>query len=309
MDFGSYSLSTTESTINGTHLPQPVVGTVNIYIWRGLCGSDIANLRKSLFFPRYPVENFKQPVTVFQIEDNTIDYGRLIFGFVHPPSSSSYRFAIVSDDASELWLSSTEDPNEKQLIARVFKKGAIAWTKENQSNKYPDQISSKVNLSKGSKYYVEVLHKQSAGKGFVQVFWKSLQDKDFKLISSEYLSTYSDDIRVSKKNKDVLHRLLSDRHLYKLEQKSKRISKEYLKFFSLPLIPKDSYLPSCDYKSSFVLDRGIYKYEGVNYVSYSKVYPEDNTNGMAWPNRVAHRDLIQTVADMITTSLRVKTFK
>ncbi len=250
MEVGNYSLTVAEFHVNNTLPVQPIKSELNIYIWRGLCGSDILNLRKSLFFPHYPDENLKSLITEFYFEDNSIDYGQLIFGFVHPPSSSSYRFAIASDDTSELWLSSSEDPNDKKLVARVFTEGKTARTKVNQLHKYPDQISKHVKLRKSDKYYFEVLHKQGVGRGFVQVYWKSFQDKDFKLISSEYLSPYSDDILVTSKNKDVLHRVLSGRHRHELEQKSKRISKEYLRFYSLPLIPKDSYLPSCDYKSS-----------------------------------------------------------
>ncbi|KAJ7370414.1 B4galnt3p [Desmophyllum pertusum] len=100
---------------------KPAVGALNVHIWRGLCGSNIPNLRQSLFFPHYPDESSKKFITEFQIEDNSVDYGQQIFGFVHTPDSSgSYRFAIASDDESELWLSPSEDPNEKQLIARVF---------------------------------------------------------------------------------------------------------------------------------------------------------------------------------------------
>ena len=142
-----------------------------------------------------------------------------------------------------------------------------------------------------------------------------MQDTDFKLISSEYLLPYSDENVVTTKNKDVLHRVLSDRYHVELELKSKRISKDYLKFYSLPLIPKDSYLPSCDYQSSFVLSRTVYRYEGINYVSASLVYPEDNTT-MGWladypnfPNQIAGRDIIQTVVNNIITSLRLKTSK
>ena len=108
---------------------------------------------------------------------------------------------------------------------------------------------------------------------------------------------------------------MSDRYRVELELKSKRISEDYLKFYSLPLIPKDSYLPSCDYRSSFVLSRTIHRYEGVNHVSISLVYPEDNTtmglqaNYHNFPNQVAGWDIIQAVANEITTSLRLKTSK
>ena len=297
----NYSFTLGGSTTNNSYQVEPFVGAMNIHIWRELCGFDVTNLRQHLFFPRYPSENFKHPITEFQIEDNSLDYGQVIFGFVHPPNTMSYRFAIVSDDTSELWLSSSEDPNQKQLIARVFTDGDIAWAGLNQLDKYPDQISQDMYLLKGSKYYLEVLHKQGIGDGFVQVFWKSFQEKKFKLISSEYLSPYSDNTSVAEK-KHVFHSVLSERYHYELEQKFKRISKEYLDFYSLPLIPKDSYLTSCEYKSSVAYD-----------VIESLVYPEDDTvmgdGEDGWPNRVADGDSIQAVVDKVTTSLRLKTYK
>ncbi|XP_020610741.1 N-acetyl-beta-glucosaminyl-glycoprotein 4-beta-N-acetylgalactosaminyltransferase 1-like [Orbicella faveolata] len=301
IDIGNYSLTLAGSTINNNSRVKLSLSALNIHIWRELCGSDIPNLRQHLFFPRYPNEKFKYRITEFQIEDDSLDYGQVIFGFVHPPNTMSYRFAIVSDDTSELWLSSSEDPNRKQLIARVFTEGETAWAQRNQLDKYPDQISEDMYLLKGSKYYLEVLHKQGIGDGFVQVFWKSFQEKEFKLISSEYLSLYSDDISVAER-KDVYHSVLSERYHDELKQKSERISKEYLDFFSLPLIPKDSYLTSCEYKSSL----------GYHF-SESMVYPGDDTVMCDYedgsPNRVAGGDSVRAVVDKVTTSLRLKTSK
>ena len=78
----------------------------------------------------------------------------------------------------------------------------------NESNKYPDQISEQLRLLEGSRYYIEVVRKQGVGSGFVQVYWKSFQDADFKLISSDYLSSYTDNVLVTAR-KDVLHSVFS----------------------------------------------------------------------------------------------------
>ena len=59
---------------------EPFVGALNFHIWREVCGYELMNLRQHLFFPHYPNENFKQPITEFQIEDNSSDYGQVIFG-------------------------------------------------------------------------------------------------------------------------------------------------------------------------------------------------------------------------------------
>ena len=250
-----------------------------IHVWRGLCGSRLSNLRQSLLFPEYPDERLMKFINWFQIQDNTVDYGQQIFGFVRPPGSGLHRFAIASDDESELWLSPSEGPNKKQLIARVFEQGTNAWTTMNESNKYPNQMSEHLRLLEGSRYYIEVVHKQGVGSGFVQVYWKSLKDADFKLISSNYLSSYPDNVLVTAR-KDVLHRVFSGRFLSDVELKSKTTSRQYLHFYSLPLVPKDNCLPSCDYKTSFVLNGTVKGNKGRRMVhdSMSSVFQADDTS-------------------------------
>ena len=287
---------------------------LNVHIWRSLCGSAIANLRKSLFFPRYPDE--KKFTRELHVEDSTVDYGQRIFGFLHPPHSGSFRFAIASDDASELWLSANENPGKKQLIARVFVENASAWTGMNELNKYPEQISKEVKLRHGRKYYIEVLHKQGTGNGFVQVFWtNSDNNADFKLITSQYLSPYSYNTSVAAK-KDAIRSVFSGRYRHEFLLKSSQARSKFLKFYSLPFISKNNYLPPCEYRSSFVPHARIYRYEGLKMITESSVYPRDDTamavdSGMiwTWQNRAADKEIIESVVNKIITSLRLNTTK
>ena len=290
------------------------MGALNIHIWRRLCGSNMRNIRQSLFFPQYPDEMLmKCNIIEFQIEDKNIDYGQRIFGFLHPPERDVYQFAIASDDESELWLSISDDPSEKKLIARVFKEGVNAWTKKNELNKYPEQISKDVKLHQGAKYFIEVVHKQGVGDGFVQVYWKHFKEKDFKIISSEYLSSHSGNAMVTN-TKDVLHNVLSGRYHQDLELKSKLKGREYLKFYSLPLVSKDSYLPSCDFKTHSVLKTTVRRYQGRRMVRVSRVYPADDSSMKterkirnSWPNQVADRNTTLAILDKIITALSLKT--
>ncbi|KAL9978694.1 hypothetical protein ACROYT_G016242 [Oculina patagonica] len=303
-----------ETRVNVTAEVEPVsFAGLSVHLWQALCGSNVANLRQSLFFPRYPDE--KKIITdLFQVEDDRTDYGQLIFGFLHPAKSGSYRFAIASDDSSELWLSPSEDPEEKWMIARVFTEGSSAWTQKNELHKYPDQISQDVKLRGGKRYYIEVIHKQGTGNGFVQVFWKRSGGTDFKLISSEFLSTSANNSAVTAK-KESAHMVLSERYHHEYKLKVNRTSSEHLKFYSLPLIPKDKYLPRCDYKTSFVLSGNVYRYEGLKMVSESNVYPADDTSmgdpGIVWTwqNRIADKEVIYSVADKMMASLRQMTSK
>ena len=304
------------TTTNGTPSVIAAVGALNIHVWREVCGSSIQNLRRYLLFPHYPDEMFmKLNMLKFQIIDNTIDYGQRIFGFLHPPHSDEYNFAIASDDESELWLSPNDDPKEKQLIARVFKEGVSAWTEKDELRKYPGQISEYLMLSGDRKYYIEVVHKQGAALGFVQVYWKRRNDTNFYLISSEYLSSHANDVMITKA-KDVLHSLLSESYRQDLELKSKLADHKRLQFQSLPLLPKDSYLPLCDFQSGSLSNGGkVYRYQGRKAVQLSSVYPADDSSALTgenlrnWPNKIADRDKIHVVTDEIITSLNHKTSK
>ena len=122
---------------------------------------------------------------VFNMKDN----GERIFGFVHPQVSGMYKFAITSDDTSELWLSRNEDPASSEMIARVYSPHESAWTEEGDFKKYPDQISKEIFLHAGKKYYIESLTKQGFGAAHVAVYW-CYGDSTFEIFSSKYLSSF-----------------------------------------------------------------------------------------------------------------------
>jgi len=281
-------------------------GRLTVSIWRDLCGGDVQVLRSSPFYPSYPSEKkFIREFSEFQIEDSQTEYGQTISGFLNPARSGSYRFAIASDDSSELWLSPSESPEEKQLIASVFVEGATGWTTKNEINKYPNQISRDIKLRDGGRYYIEVIHKQGEGDGFVQVFWSNSGVTDFKLISSEYLSSCSDPSK-----QDAMNQLLAKRLAI-----SQTAWKKYSSFFTLPLISEGNYLPQCIYKSSFILKDKIDKDNGQPLVYLSNVFPQDDTfmgskgRVWSWSNRVADGEIIQSVVDKMITSLSEKTAK
>lgn len=287
--------------------------SLNVRVWRGLCGTNVSILQQSTFFPHFPDEK-KLATDVFQVEDNTEYYGELIFGFLQPPTSGSYRFAIASDDSSELWLSPSEDPKEKRLIARVYSEETDGWTQKNELNKYPDQISQNVSLRRENRYYIEVIHKQGSGNGFVQAFWSRSRVAEFQLITSDHFQWYSNETAVMAK-KDASHIVFLELYDLQYQTKANRTSNEMLKFYSLPLIPKDDYLPRCEYRTSSVWNGNIYRYEGQKIISESIIYPADDTSMgdpgivLNWPNRVADKDIIESVVNKMMTGLRHNTSK
>ena len=294
--------------------PGGVTNGLDVHIWRMQCGSNVTFLKKSQFFPKYPDE--KKVINDFEIEDDRVNYGQKIFGYLHPQSNGLFHFAITSDDTSELWISTDENPGNKRLVARVFIEKAIAWTGKDELDKYPEQRTKEpLNLQVKKKYYVEVLHKQGSGKGFARVFWTtSDKDQDFRLITSECLSPFLPSTLPTEPAKKVkLHNLLSRRYRQEYRRKSNLLSSDFLKFYCLPFVLKDNFLPSCDYKSSFVTADKVDRYEGMKMVFESNVFPPDDTQmsndtGVVWTraNRAADKEIIQSVVDEVVTALRLK---
>ena len=280
---------------------------LSVSIWQDLCGGEVKVLRNSPLYPSYPSEKkIIREFSEFQIEDNKVEYGQRITGFLNPVMNGSHRFAIASDDSSELWLSPSENPEEKQLIASVFVEGATGWTRKNEIDKYPSQISRDIELRNGDRYYIEVLHKQGTGDGFVQVFWSKPGITEFKLISSEYLSSSS----VSPKL-DAMSQVLAKRLAISPQTTRKNLST----FYTLPSLSEGNYLPVCTYKSSFITRDKIDRKHGVYLVYLSNVFPQDDTfmgskgNVWSWSNRVSDKEIVQSVVDKMIAAISKKTTK
>ena len=280
---------------------------LNVHMWFDVCGTDVDILRNWPNFPYFPdkrsyISDFRK------IQDNGMkDNGERCFGFIHPHRSGEYKFAITSDDTSELWLSPNEDPASSEMIARVYSPKESAWTKEGDYNKYPDQISREITLHAGKKYYIESLSKQGSGDSHVALYWSySSSNSTFVIISSKYLSSFSGD-----HNEGSIPLHAGKQANISPERKNNHAS--HLKR-RLPFVSKEEYIrliPSCPYSPSFVLPRKVKKYQGfwLTCERVSHVFPPDDTNmfgKVKWsqPNPVIDKNRVESVMDKFLSSLR-----
>jgi len=297
--------STLTSERNVEHDSPTFNVTLNAHMWYGICGMSVDNLRNWPHFPYFP--NQRSFVSEFRKSQlPSVDSGARIFGFVHPQVSGMYRFAITSDDTSELWLSSNEDPASSEMIARVYSPHASAWTEEGDYNKYPNQISKEILLHAGKKYYIESLSKQGSGAAHVAVYW-SYGNSTFAIISSKYLSSL-----YTKDNRQSIPLHAGKRSNISLETKS-----SLYHFNQLPLINKKDYtkfLPTCPYSPSFLVRQKLQRYQGVWRTITSHVFPQDDTDMIQsslrqhWckPNELANESRVQSVVDKFVDSLRFR---
>jgi len=134
-------------------------------VFTNITGSSVANLTNSPAFASPPALEY----VGYAIEGPTNwmdNYGQRMRALLTAPQSGTYRFAIASDDASNLYLSPTTNPAAKGLIARVD-----GWTNPRIFTSSTIQQSSNITLTAGQKYYIEVLQKEGGGGDNVCVRW------------------------------------------------------------------------------------------------------------------------------------------
>jgi hypothetical protein len=137
-------------------------GSILREFWLNVSGSQVTQI------PLANAPSGTQQLTSFEGPTNAGDnYGDRIKGFICPPLTGNYTFWIASDNNSELWLSTNDDPANKRKIAYVN-----GYTGVREWNKYTTQKSAIVQLVAGTKYYIETLHKEGSGGDNLAVGWQ-----------------------------------------------------------------------------------------------------------------------------------------
>lgn len=143
----------------------PSLGSINYQKWNSITGTTVASLTSNAKYPNSP--SVSGTLTSFEIPSNSANnYGMKVYGWICPPATGNYIFWIASDDAAELWLSTTSSAANKVKIAYN-----TAYTNSKQWTKYATQKSVAISLTTGTKYYVEALMKEGTGNDNLAVGW------------------------------------------------------------------------------------------------------------------------------------------
>jgi hypothetical protein len=160
--------------------PTSVV-TIRREFWSNVAGTSITAI--PLTTPPTGTEELTSLDAPQNIGDN---YGARMRAYLKPPTSGAYTFYIASDDQSQLWLSTSNQPAGKVKLAEV-----TDWTSYGQWDKLATQRSAAVNLAAGQEYYLEVLHKEGTGGDHVEVGWTGPGIPAITIIGSPYLAPYT----------------------------------------------------------------------------------------------------------------------
>jgi signal transduction histidine kinase len=122
-------------------------------------------------FPNYPYQPSGSDIRdSFEAPSNWGEYHLTrMRGYLHPPLTGKYTFWIASDNSSELWLSSDEEPRKAKRIAFIK---AGDWVKEREWSRFPSQRSETISLSADKTYYIEAISEQLQLDENLAVAWQ-----------------------------------------------------------------------------------------------------------------------------------------
>lgn len=147
-------------TINAP--PCAGTGSIEREYWMNIAGTSLSSVPFDT-----PPQSYRTYSSFETEQYEGTNYGSRMRGYLCVPQTGNYIFWISSDDASQLWLSTDDTPENKQMIASV-----TGVTKFREYTKYPTQKSVAIPLQGGRKYYIEALHKEGTGNDFISVGWQ-----------------------------------------------------------------------------------------------------------------------------------------
>lgn len=150
--------------------------------WSGIGGTSLSDLTSLADYPDRP--NGREPLTSFEcLATNWADgYGTRVTGFIVPPASGEYAFAVAGDDLAQLFLSTDETTNNLQAIASV-----AAATGFRQWDAATNQVSGPRAMVQGQLYCVELLHRDISGPDHWSVGWRGPGETNFSVIPGSAL--------------------------------------------------------------------------------------------------------------------------
>jgi hypothetical protein len=160
-------------------------GTLMREVWYDMPGMTVNSLTSSSNYPANAntidnITSFASPKS--DLEDN---YGERVRGYIIPALSGKYTFFITGDDEVQLYLSNTDNPDDKTLAASI-----TGWTYEEEFSKYGSQTSKTFDLEAGKRYYTELLHKEGGYLDHFAVYWTGPGIAEPTIIGTQYIAPW-----------------------------------------------------------------------------------------------------------------------
>lgn len=261
-------------------------GFLNVAIWEDMCGDEMLSLKEFPLFPHGPSTRLRTSSLQMYFTRRFQNFGLRIFGYLSPSESGNYNFDLASSASSELWISLDSKPENSRLIGNVTT--GISWLRERN-----------IPLSKGNRYYMEILHKHGdhylLRSNYLHLKWRlsHWKEHDLRDIPADALIAFEDDQDLSTSDKMITNLLHSEQldhnnevilpmHI-KLHDPSfvNEESKRRVELHHLPFINEEDtwdLFPSCQYSPSYIVKEPLWRYQSTWETHYSSIYPFDHSD-------------------------------
>ena len=107
-----------------------------VHRFDGINGSNVHDLTSANAFPQRPTRTVALTNGSFEARSgHGHNYGTMLEGFVAAPTTGRYTFAVDSDDSSEVWVSSTPNALDQDMVkvveqtccVKVEGTSSVAW--------------------------------------------------------------------------------------------------------------------------------------------------------------------------------------
>ncbi|MBI4324520.1 MAG: hypothetical protein HY674_04580, partial [Chloroflexi bacterium] len=178
-----------------------LTGILKWQAYTGIGGTPVAGLTGNAKYPNSPddtrlIVGFDSPSAYGE------NFGARISGFVTPTETGDYDFFIRSDDASQLFLSTNDDPADLSATPIAQETGCCAGFQETGAGA-EETTAAPIHLEAGQRYYIVALYKEAGGGDYCQVAWRKTDDPtaagDLRPIAPAFVSA-----AVSQANLDTI---------------------------------------------------------------------------------------------------------
>ena len=159
-----------------------LTGYVERQLYFNLDGSQaVSSLTNSPTYPDSPTSVDFLGSMGWPIPNIGDSYGGRMAGILVPPVTGTYYLSVESDDNSDLFLSSNENPANKVLVS----------FEPNWGNSFAGNSSAAIQLNAGQHYFIEGLMKEGGGGDYFYVGWLTpTNPSTWQIIPGQFLGNY-----------------------------------------------------------------------------------------------------------------------
>lgn len=153
-------------------------GEILLKTYTDIGGTSVDNLLGNAKFPLEPDRIEILGALEADPAGDPSNYGGEFLGYIHPPVTGDYVFAVAADDNARVWLSTDESPANKVLIAQepTWNNFRDYNTADRRNAADPENFSDPIFLEEGQRYFVQAMWKEGGTGDHISVTWQKPGD-------------------------------------------------------------------------------------------------------------------------------------